>query len=275
MAEKKKVELLEIDSARIMNEIKKAASPPEEVEHWVTIYVMGKPYKVPAGLTIMKALEYAGYRYIRGAGCRAGFCGACATIYRKKGEYRFRTALACQTTVEDGMYLAQIPFVPANKATYDIDKVKPSPNVFLEYYPEIARCISCNTCTKACPQELDVMYYIQAGIRGDIKRVAELSFDCIQCGLCTLRCPAEIQHYHMAQFARRLYGKYYLKKSPFLKKRLKELSSGLFEKGFEMIKKMREENPEKVKELYKYLLTEGREKEKKTVENPLEVEGED
>ena len=46
----------------------------------VRIYIMGKEYKVPAGLTIMKAMEYAGYRYIRGAGCRAGFCGACATV---------------------------------------------------------------------------------------------------------------------------------------------------------------------------------------------------
>ncbi len=269
----KKVDLFEeIDSEKIMEEIKKAASPPEEVEHWVTIYVMGKPYRVPAGLTIMKALEYAGYRYIRGAGCRAGFCGACATIYRKKGEYRFRTALACQTTVEDGMYLAQIPFVPANKATYDMEKVKPTPNVLLEYYPEIARCISCNACTKACPQELDVMYYIQAGIRGDIKRVAELSFDCIQCGLCTLRCPAEIQHYHMAQFARRIYGKYMLPKSPWLTKRLKEIESGMYEKGYEMLKKMLEEEPEKFKELY---AKRAREKEEKRIEDPLKMEGED
>ena len=28
----------------------------------VEVFVMGKSYKVPAGLTIMKALEYAGYR---------------------------------------------------------------------------------------------------------------------------------------------------------------------------------------------------------------------
>ncbi|AGB05004.1 2Fe-2S iron-sulfur cluster protein [Aciduliprofundum sp. MAR08-339] len=271
----KKVELLDVDSEKVMNEIRKAASPPEEVKHWVTIYVMGKPYRVPAGLTIMKALEYAGYRYIRGAGCRAGFCGACATIYRKKGEYRFRTALACQTTVEDGMYLAQVPFVPANKATYNIDEIEPTPTTLLEYYPEIARCVSCNTCTKACPQELDVMYYIQYGIRGDIKKVAELSFDCIQCGLCTLRCPAEIQHYHMAQFARRLYGKYYMKRSPFLKRRLKEIESGMYEKAFEQIKKWREENPDRVKELYRYIINNGREKEKKLIENPLARLGED
>ncbi len=266
----KKVELLDVDSEKVMEEIKKAASPPEEVEHWVTIYVMGKPYKVPAGLTIMKALEYAGYRFIRGSGCRAGFCGACATIYRKKGEYRFRTALACQTTVEDGMYLAQIPFVPANKATYNLDELEPSPTVLLEHYPEIARCVSCNTCTKACPQELDVMYYVQYAIRGDIKKVAELSFDCIQCGLCTLRCPAEIQHYHMAQLARRLYGKYLVKKGKWLDRRLKEIESGMYEKGYEILRRMLEEEPEKFKELY---INRVREKEEKLIEDPLEREG--
>ena len=271
---KKKIDLLEVDSKKIMEDIKKAASPPEEVEHWVTIYVMGKPYKVPAGLTIMKALEYAGYRFIRGSGCRAGFCGACATIYRKKGEYRFRTALACQTTVEDGMYLAQVPFVPANKATYNMDEIKPSPTVLLEYYPEIARCVSCNTCTKACPQELDVMYYIQYAIRGDIKKVAELSFDCIQCGLCTLRCPAEIQHYHVAQLARRIYGKYMVKKGKWLDRRLEEIKSGMYEKAFENIKKLRED-PEAVKNLYYKILHEGMEKEEKHIEDPLEFIGED
>jgi len=44
----------------------------------VEVFIMGKSYKVPAGLTIMKALEFAGYRFIRGCGCRAGFCGACS-----------------------------------------------------------------------------------------------------------------------------------------------------------------------------------------------------
>jgi len=74
-------------------------------QRFVKIYIMGKEYEVPEGITIMKAVEYAGYQYIRGAGCRGGFCGACATIYRLKGDYRLYTALACQTTVKDGMYL--------------------------------------------------------------------------------------------------------------------------------------------------------------------------
>jgi len=36
----------------------------------IPIYLMGKRYEVPETLTIMKAIEYAGYKYIRGCGCR-------------------------------------------------------------------------------------------------------------------------------------------------------------------------------------------------------------
>ncbi|MBI4882352.1 MAG: hypothetical protein HY812_22220, partial [Planctomycetes bacterium] len=34
----------------------------------IPIYVMGKRYLVPEALTIMKAIEYAGYQFIRGCG---------------------------------------------------------------------------------------------------------------------------------------------------------------------------------------------------------------
>ena len=39
----------------------------------IPIYIMGKRYEVPDGLTIMKAMEYAGYILIRGCGCRGGY----------------------------------------------------------------------------------------------------------------------------------------------------------------------------------------------------------
>ena len=38
-----------------------------------TIYIFGKKYDVPAELTIMNAMEYAGYQLKRGCGCRNGF----------------------------------------------------------------------------------------------------------------------------------------------------------------------------------------------------------
>ncbi len=205
-----------------------------EIKHWVTIYIMGKAYRVPADLTLMQAIEYAGYRFIRGAGCRAGFCGACATVYRLAGDWRLRTGLACQTRVQDGMYLVQIPFAPADKPSYDLREEPADGSVLLKYFPELARCVACNTCTKACPQELQVMDYIQAALRGDLKTVAELSFDCIQCGLCSLRCPAEIVHYHVAQLARRLYGRT-LPVPQHTEDRIKEIEEGAFDEEFDRL----------------------------------------
>ncbi len=218
-------------------EIKKAKDI-EKKAGTIEVFIMGKSYKVPAGLTIMKALEYAGYRFIRGCGCRAGFCGACSTIYRIEDEQKLGFDLACQKVVEDKMYLVQLPFVPATKVEYDIDEIKPSESKILEIYPEIARCVSCNTCSKSCPQDIEVMKYIQRAVRGDIAKCAEISFDCIQCGLCAMRCPADIKHYHVSQLARRLRGKYLDIKSKNLVKRLKEIDNRRYDAEIEKMMKM-------------------------------------
>ncbi len=213
----------------------------------ISIYVMGKEYKVPEGQTIMKALEYAGFFYIRGAGCRGGFCGSCGTVYRTKDSYRLKVGLACQNTVEEGMYLTQIPFYPANKKTYFIKNLSATAETLITIYPEILRCISCGSCTKVCPQEIDVMDFVNAAIRGDIKRCAELSFNCILCGLCASRCPAEIVQYYVALLARRLYGAHILKNSPHLKERLKEMDEKKFESDLQRLLKM---DTAQLKELY-------------------------
>jgi len=225
----------------VIGEIKEASKSvttgidEKDIEYWVTIYIMGKAYRVPAALTVMQAMEYAGYRFTRACGCRAGFCGACSTVYRMKGEYKLRTCMACQTRVEDGMFLVQIPFAPAEKPSYDLEKESGEPSIFLKFFPEIARCVSCNTCTKACPQDLQVMDYIQSALRGDFSAVAEESFDCIQCGLCAMRCPAEIVHYHVAQLGRRVYGKYLNPLEKNLEKRVAEIKESKYDKEFEKV----------------------------------------
>jgi formate hydrogenlyase subunit 6/NADH:ubiquinone oxidoreductase subunit I len=218
----------------------------KDIEHWVTIYIMGRAYEVPADLTILTAMEFAGYKFVRGVGCRQGFCGACSTVFRRKGDYKLQTGMACQTRVEDGMYLVQIPFVPAEKAIYDIDKENYDVNVILKFYPDIARCVSCNTCTKACPQDLEVMDYVQAALRGDFEKAAEESFDCIQCGLCAARCPSELVQYHIAQLARRMYGRYEFPEPDYLNKRVKDIDNGKFNKEMEKIMKASKKELEKL-----------------------------
>jgi len=236
----------------IMDTVKEASKgiisgvDKQDVEHWVEIFFLGKSYEVPADLTIMQALEYVGYRLIRSCGCRAGFCGACSTVFRRRGEYKLQTALACQTRVENGMYLVQIPFSPAEKPLYDIEEEKYEASTFLKYFPEIARCVSCNTCTKACPQDIEVMDYIQAALKGDYKQVTELSFECIQCGLCAIRCPAEIVQYHAAQFGRRMYGRHGRPGEENAIKRVEEVDNKEFDKKFSEVMNLNEEEFRKV-----------------------------
>ena len=206
--------------------------PQEPAKEMVMVYIMGKAHRVPADATIMGAIEYAGYQIKRGAGCREGFCGACATVYRLPGDYKIYTGLACTTLVQEGMWLSQLPVIPAQKPVYDIKKLEPNVAAFQVLYPEIFRCVACNTCTKACPQSLEVMDYIQAAIRGDIEKVMDLSFDCLSCGLCAIRCPAEIVHYNVGILARRLYGRYLAPKSPELEARLKEIQQKKYDKEY-------------------------------------------
>ncbi len=224
----------------------KSKSPKKDAKKaMATVFIMGKSHEVPADATIMGAIEYAGYQIIRGAGCREGFCGACATVYRMPGDYKIYTGLACTTLVEDGMWLSQLPAIPAQKPVYNIDKLDPNVATFQKIYPEVFRCVSCNSCTKACPQDLEVMDYINAAMRGDIEAVMDLSFDCLSCGLCAIRCPSEIVQYNVGLLGRRLYGKYLSKESKQLKKRIKEVKERKFDKEYKEFKTMKKEELKK------------------------------
>jgi succinate dehydrogenase/fumarate reductase-like Fe-S protein len=214
----------------------------------IPVFIMGKRYEVPSSLTIMKALEYAGYQLVRGVGCRGGFCGACATVYRIAGDDRLYFGLACQTVVRPNMYLAQIPFFPARAAGYPLDQLRPTAGQVWQIYPEVLKCLACGTCTRACPQEIDVRAYMAAAIRGDIASVANLSFDCIMCGLCAARCPAGEAQYNVGILARRLYGRYLAPRSQHLANRLAELAAGAWDGPVAELKAM---STAELKERYK------------------------
>jgi heterodisulfide reductase subunit C len=204
----------------------------------VSVFIMGKRHVVPEHATIMRAIEYAGHQIIRGVGCREGFCGACATIYRLPGDYKLHTGLACTTLVQEGMQLTQIPSVPMEKKVYDIEKLKPDVSAILEVYPVTFRCVACGTCTKACPQGIPVMDYIQAAMRGDLAKVADLSFDCVACGLCALRCPAEIIQHEVGVLSKRLTGRYLRKESSELDDRIAEVRAHKYDAEYEELMAM-------------------------------------
>jgi succinate dehydrogenase/fumarate reductase-like Fe-S protein len=202
----------------------------------IPVFIMGKRYDVPDSLTIMKAMEYAGYKYIRGAGCRGGICGACATVYRLPGDYRIKVGLACQTVVEPGMHLTQIPFYPATRVAYNIEEMQGIAEEVWKLYPELFRCLACNACTKVCPMDVRVMDYVSAIKQGDLRKAAQLSFDCIQCGLCTTRCMAEMSQYHIAQMVRRLHGKYLAPQSTHCDEQVQAIADGLYDEAVETMK---------------------------------------
>jgi succinate dehydrogenase/fumarate reductase-like Fe-S protein len=204
-------------------------SKPTINEPVVPIFIMGKRYLVPASLTIQKALEYAGYQLVRGVGCRGGICGACGTVYRVPANHTIKVGLACQTVVEHDMRIAVLPFFPANRTVYKIQDVRPKPDIFAQFYPEIMRCMGCNTCTKSCPMDINTMEYISAAIRGDIEKAAELSFDCVMCGLCTARCPGELGQYNIGILARRIYGCYIAPKANHVREMVGRVAEGRYE----------------------------------------------
>ncbi len=221
--------------------------PPEGAK-MIPIFIMGKEYEVPETLTIMKAIEYAGYKYVRGCGCRGGICGACATFYRFVGDYKLKTGLACQTVAEENMIITQLPSFPANRPDYDLDKASASPHEELRaLYPEVFKCVGCGTCTRTCPMDIDVMNYIALMKRGDLKGAAHTSFDCVMCGLCASRCPAQISQFTAAMYVRRLTAKHLTPAAEHLEKRVEEVKSSKYEKMHKKLEKMK---PEELKKLY-------------------------
>lgn len=198
----------------------------------------------------MTAMEYAGYELVRGCGCRNGFCGACATIYRIKGQQELHACLACQTEVQEGMYVATLPFFPLVKQIYNIEEIKPDAQIMMQLYPEIYSCIGCNACTKACTQELNTMQYIAYAQRGEYEKCAEESFDCVMCGVCSSRCPAGISHPQVAMLARRLNGKYIAPECEHLADRVNEINEGIYDEKMAELMAKSVDNVQEIKDLY-------------------------
>jgi succinate dehydrogenase/fumarate reductase-like Fe-S protein len=169
------------------------------MEKMVNVFLFGKKYEVPASLTIMEAMEYAGYQLVRGCGCRNGFCGACATIYRIAGDRELKACLACSTTVENNMYVATLPFFPLVKAVYDMKRFKPVPADHDAALPGdlLLRRLQ-RLHQRPARRGSKVMQYIAYAQRGEYDKCAEASFDCVMCGACSSRCPAQISHPQVA-----------------------------------------------------------------------------
>ena len=217
------------------------------MEETVTVYLLGREYQVPATLTIMDAMEYAGFKLVRGCGCRNGFCGSCAVIYRLKGTTEIKVVLSCQTKVEEGMCVGKIDSFPLNRRSFDIEEISADPYLVSHLYPEINDCINCNSCTAGCPQGLKVMGYIAMAKNGRYDLAAKMSFDCVGCNICASRCPASISHSAVGLLCRRITGRYIRPEAEHLTEMVCQVKNGAYD---EMMKKMKAMSEEELKELY-------------------------
>lgn len=231
----------------------------------ISIYIFGKKYEVPEGLTIQKAMEFSGYQFIRSCGCRGGICGACLTEYRIPGAYPLKVALACQTVIEPEMQITQSPFVPMNRAPYELERLKNESGILGKIYPEIYRCLQCHTCTRVCPMEIEVMDYMACAIRGDVEGVAALSFQCVLCGACASKCPAEISQPHVALLARRIYGRHIRPIPENLYQRITEIETGRYDRVLDRLTRL---SVEELTEIYTQREQEPQENESWSPEEP-------
>lgn len=212
----------------------------------VTVEIAGKKYEVPEGITVIKALWYAGQEVIRGIGCLGGFCGACATYYRTKDDPKVKTCLACQTAVQDGMSFSMVPPFPARKATYNLAELKDPKQDLFNLYPEAPLCRNCNACTEACPQTIDVREGVWRAVFGDFKAVSEMFMDCVMCGLCAPVCIADIAPNFVALYASRVQGAHLTERPERLERRIKDIAEGKYKDEWDRIFKMNEQELAKV-----------------------------
>jgi formate hydrogenlyase subunit 6/NADH:ubiquinone oxidoreductase subunit I len=217
-------------------------------EKLIPVFYLGQRYEVPSGLTIMTAMEWLGYKYTHGCGCRGGACGACATMYRVAGDFRLRAGLACQTMVEPGMAFAQIPYYPRPVTKYAIDERITDPSsALLAFFPEIKKCVGCGACARACPQNLRPIDYVSAALMGRWQEAAELSFDCLMCGLCASRCTGELVPHQIAIFVRRVFAKLVRIKPRYLIDRNADIRAGKLQAE---VKELGEKSIEELRRIY-------------------------
>ncbi|MFH1481191.1 MAG: 4Fe-4S dicluster domain-containing protein [Pseudomonadota bacterium] len=195
----------------------------------IPVYFYGKRYDVPDSFTVIQAYEFTGHQYTRGCGCRGGACGACGALFITPENRSIKVGLACQTQVVPDMSVIQIPYFPTEKPVYALEKISPETISIAEIYPKILQCMGCNTCTKMCPQDIDVMECISAALGNDVEETAIQSSSCVMCGLCAARCPAEIAPYEVMLLSRRVHGRYILQASRNLRLRLKQLEENQFD----------------------------------------------
>jgi len=143
-----------------------------------------------------------------------------------------------ESTEIQAMCVVQIPCFPISNSIYELKNLRPTISQVLGIFPELATCMGCNSCTKSCPLELEVLGFVSAALRGDFSAVTEKSLECVMCGMCAVRCPQGISPYSVSLLIRRLHGRYLTAEPQYLEARIKEIEAGKFDDEYKKLRGM-------------------------------------
>ncbi|SOE89470.1 2Fe-2S iron-sulfur cluster binding domain-containing protein [Caballeronia arationis] len=196
----------------------------------VCLSIEGHQVEAPANCSILQAFVHAGQTLVQGVGCMGqGVCGSCRVMVRRSGEQEVKTALACETLVEDGMQVAFLDYFTASaRHAYRIEDIGDSwqaLRTISEIFPEAAHCRHCSGCDRACPKGLDVQRGVKLAVEGKLAASSEVFDECVMCNLCTLACPEHIRPNHLGLFVRRMIAAVTLRPANLMR-RLQQIESG-------------------------------------------------
>jgi ferredoxin len=172
---------------------------------------------------------YTGHHLTRGVGCMGGACGACATVFRRAGDFALNVGLGCQMRVEEGMSFTLTPYYPAPEPGWRMEEVTHHREELFLHFPEALNCRNCNACNKVCPIDIDIKGAVRDAVRGDFAAAADKAEPCIMCGLCVSRCIAEMAPNKIALYARRTYATFEAPQGTHLEARMADVKSGRWE----------------------------------------------
>ena len=199
-------------------------------EKLVRLTIEGRAIEAPARSSILQAFVHAGETLVEGVGCMGqGVCGSCRVMVRRSDSQEVKTALACETVVEDGMQVAFLEyFTPYAHHVYRIEDIGDSWRALSkigEVFPEAAHCRHCSGCDRACPKGLEVQRGVNLATSGELLAASRVFDECVMCNLCTLACPEHIRPNHLGLFVRRMIATLTLRPADLMR-RLQQIERG-------------------------------------------------
>ncbi len=80
----------------------------DPIDHFVTVTIEGKNYRVPRQLEILRCFQYLGFTIAYENFCWNGNCEHCATKIGPD-EKSVKRGLCCQTPAEEGVVVKKLP----------------------------------------------------------------------------------------------------------------------------------------------------------------------